>query len=321
MAGSPSRQRPESPSVDEQVRRGTDRLLRDGLIVPGPYPGTYGTPRSGPSTQSERRNNAIYWNDRARNHDVIGEGNADTMRQRPAARVNGAPSLGSFSNDSGMSNRLIHDPSKTPLPPLAPAGAQPAARGSTPGSDAASQAAAAARGGSMGAMISSMAANVLGSTSAANTLRAAGSLGLRVALPASAVVAAGWGVAKGYEAYQQGADARGIASAAGWAAADSITVGIASMAWKQGESAYALWGQPKTASKQPDAPANKAAFAKANAQFRSRAQAEPVPEQPGRKKGGWSNAARVAAAQARGAQLPYNGNPEQGPAPWRPKES
>jgi hypothetical protein len=64
-------------------------------------------------------------------------------------------------------------------------------------------------------------------------------------------------------------------------------------------------------------------YAQANAHYEQShmaASSEPQPQsdQPGKRKG-WSNAARIAAAQARGAQLPYNGDPTQGPDQGQPK--
>lgn len=45
--------------------------------------------REGPATPKQRAANAVYWNNRARNHDVRGHGDADTTARRPAARENG----------------------------------------------------------------------------------------------------------------------------------------------------------------------------------------------------------------------------------------
>lgn len=69
--------------------------------APGATPGASATtPVMSAAAQSYRRtdssmaaSNALYWNGRARTHDVLGEGNADTMKSRPAARTNGAPQM------------------------------------------------------------------------------------------------------------------------------------------------------------------------------------------------------------------------------------
>lgn len=45
--------------------------------------------RDAPATQREKAANAQYWSNRARNHDVRGDGPADTTKTRPAARQNG----------------------------------------------------------------------------------------------------------------------------------------------------------------------------------------------------------------------------------------
>lgn len=59
-----------------------------------------------------------------------------------------------------------------------------------------------------------------------------------------------------------------------------------------------------------------AAAAKRYAAMKAAAQSEPE-----KRPKGWSNAARIAAAKARGAEVPYGGHAEQGPPQWAPSVS
>lgn len=49
-----------------------------------------------------------------------------------------------------------------------------------------------------------------------------------------------------------------------------------------------------------------------------REKAQAAAKEDDGKRSGWSNAARIAAAQSRGVAAPYGGNPYQGPAQWAP---
>lgn len=72
------RRRLRDPAEIQRIRNATG-MREDGTVA-----------RNRPATGKEKANNAMYWGNRARNHDVRGEGDADTTKQRPAARKDGA---------------------------------------------------------------------------------------------------------------------------------------------------------------------------------------------------------------------------------------
>lgn len=78
-------------------------------------------------------------------------------------------------------------------------------------------------------------------------------------------------------------------------------------------------GQPQAPTQgrlTPEQAATYAAAAKRYAAMKEAAAAEPE-----KRPKGWSNAARIAAAKARGAEVPYGGHAEQGPPQWAPSVS
>lgn len=78
-------------------------------------------------------------------------------------------------------------------------------------------------------------------------------------------------------------------------------------------------GQPQAPTQgrlTPEQAATYAAAAKRYAAMKEAAAAEPE-----KRPRGWSNAARIAAAKARGAEVPYGGHAEQGPPQWAPSVS
>jgi hypothetical protein len=132
-----------------------------------------------------------------------------------------------------------------------------------------------------------------------------------------------------YEGFQKGGTTGAIR-----AGADSLTFGVAS---KAADYAIAhIWGnQPSapagnetgTTADQKGArltPAQSQEFKVQNAHFDQTHMGAPVPSDQkdppapfAGKRRGWSNQARIAAAQARGLEnIPYGGDPSQGPQEW-----
>ena len=138
----------------------------------------------------------------------------------------------------------------------------------------------------------------------------------------------------GYDAYQ--GYQKGGATEAVRAGADSLTFGVASKAadfvsnqiWgdKSGNGASAPTETGSTASPQPQRLTQEQGheFQAQNAHYDASHMGAPVladqkePPAPfAGKRRGWSNQARIAAAQARGLEnVPYGGDPSQGPEEW-----
>lgn len=88
-----------SRALDDTIMRGRgesqiDRLRRQTGAKPITPSSVQQTAPSKNNTYQSGRgipnaNNAMYWNGRARNHDVRGDGDADTMKNRPKARIDG----------------------------------------------------------------------------------------------------------------------------------------------------------------------------------------------------------------------------------------
>lgn len=131
-------------------------------------------------------------------------------------------------------------------------------------------------------------------------LRGAASFASRALLPLSI---AGHAAGYAYGAWKRGEGAGGIAMAAGWGAINGVVpIDLVREAVSGGE------------------PHEAQQFAKANRDYQAAgrtAKQNPDAGNDGKRRG-WSNAARISAAQSRGAQvLPYGGNPDSGPETGR----